>query len=97
MALDGSACDTELGPRARPVSLGDDATPPGHGARGRSAISAAMGLLGRTRPGQPAQCGDSIAARGKRKTIVSPSLEPADDITGSVEAELDEVARGKDR
>lgn len=60
-------------------------------------MRAAIGLLGRTCPGQAADCGDSIAARDNRKTIVFPSVEPADDVTSSVEPKPDEVARGKDR
>jgi hypothetical protein len=38
-----------------------------------------------------------MAARCDRKAVVFPGLEPADDVTGSGEAKLDEVARGENR
>src|SRR5436305_1508942 len=38
-----------------------------------------------------------MSPREDRKIVVFPSTEPADDVTGSVEAEVDQVARGQDR
>src|SRR5690349_19328296 len=66
-------------------------------ARAHLPMPAARGLLWCARPGQGAGFGESMPEWCDRKAIVFPGLEPADDVTGPVEAELDEVASGENR
>ena len=54
-------------------------------------------LLRRACPGQGAGLGQSMPTPCDRKAIVFPGFESADDVTGSVEPKLDEVAGGKNR